>query len=191
VASEGEVSSKGANGVIVISKKNSPMSLDKLRIRSDGRVLLEASFKTTPYSKLTLSAEDGKQEPGKPVQSFAKLGCEFNFPKFSAIADIDLVNGPIFKSSATCKYEKLAMIGAEMIINSHFEESLRPELMDLNLGFTYNKNTWNFSAKSYDFFKSIKFSYLHMISPFLTVTSQVDYRLKTKIQKMVLGSEFK
>jgi hypothetical protein len=32
------------------------------------------SYVTGPYSKLTVSAEDGRQEPGKPLDSFGKIG---------------------------------------------------------------------------------------------------------------------
>lgn len=61
VATEGELSGKGTLANITFSREGLPLSLDKLRIKSDGRILAEASLYTSPISKFTVSAEDGRQ----------------------------------------------------------------------------------------------------------------------------------
>lgn len=111
VCTEGELLSKGANASLSITRKALPLSLDKLKIKSNGRVQIDASLKTNSYSKFLISAEDGKQEAGKPLQSYGKFGCEFNFPTIGAIFDLDLVNGPIIKSSLAYKYGKSILFG--------------------------------------------------------------------------------
>lgn len=65
ITSEGEISNKGnVNSSIVASYIGNSFILDKLRVKSDGRITMEAALKTSASTKFTVSAEDGRQEPG-------------------------------------------------------------------------------------------------------------------------------
>ena len=71
-------------------------------------------MKTNEYSKFFLSVEDGRQEPGKPYQSFGKFGYELDYPPANVgiISDVDLSNGPLLKTSVAYKYYPQAVVGA-------------------------------------------------------------------------------
>jgi hypothetical protein len=111
--------------MITAKRLGNILSLDKLRVKSDGRLLAEVSLKTSSLSKFTMSAEDGRQEPGKPIQSFGKLGIEFTLPNISIDADVDVVNGPLLRTSALYKYGRYKF-GGEALVNSHIEDSDQP-----------------------------------------------------------------
>ena len=194
VTTEGELGSKGATGSLSISRLGNPISFDNLRIRSDGRVLLEGSLVTSNITKLTVAAEDGRQEPGKPVQSFGKLGCEINVPnsKFGAIFDVDVVNGPLFSTSILTSPTSNVYLGMEAVVNSHFEDKGRSvELIDCNIGMQYVGPQWTASARSYDSFNTLKLAYIHSPSNNFTFGSHIDYRKKTNTQKLSLAADVK
>jgi hypothetical protein len=44
--------------------------------------------------------------------------------------------------------------------------------------------------KLYDAFTAVRISYLHEISPVLSVGTQLDYKLKTNSQKFTIGSKY-
>ena len=188
---EGELSSKGINASISASRKGSNLSLDKLRVKSDGRICFEASLQTSGITKFTISGEDGRQEAGKPLQGFGKLGCEVRTSSVSGTADIDVVNGPLFRSDFLYNY-KLFSAGVEVAVNSRFEEKdIAPEVSDINIGFAYRGPSWNLSAKTLDTFGSLRISYLHTISPALSVGTRLDYRLKGNSQKISIGTNYR
>jgi hypothetical protein len=45
-----------------------------LFVQTDGRMFAEASYLINNNLKCTACIEDGRQEPGKPLHSFGKLG---------------------------------------------------------------------------------------------------------------------
>ena len=151
---EGELlSTKGANASITATRKGTTLSLDKLRVRSDGRVLVEASLFPNPSgnTRFTVCAEDGRQEPGKPLHSVGKLGCEFKIPGAihggTISSDIDVVNGPIMRSSVLYNYSKTTKVGGEIVVNTRLEEKdPTPELSDINLGVSYDGPGWNLTG---------------------------------------------
>lgn len=188
---EGELSSKGANASISASRKGSNLSLDRLTVKSDGRVFFEASFQTSEITKFTVSGEDGRQEAGKPLQGFGKLGCELRTSSVSGAADIDVVNGPVFRSNFVYNYQQLSA-GAEVAINSRLEEKdIGPEISDINIGLNYAGPGWNLSAKTLDSFGALRISYLHTLSSALAIGSRLDYRLKGNSQKISVGTNYR
>lgn len=192
---EGELSTKGASAAITATRKGSTLSLDKLRVKSDGRILVEASLLTSNTTKLTMSAEDGRQEPGKPLQSFGKLGCEFKIPGTlyggTISSDIDVVNGPIFRSSGLYNYSKAMKLGGEIVVNTRLEEKdSSPELADVNVGISYDGPGWNLTGKTMDSLGTFRLSYTHDVSNKLTMASQLDYRIKGSSQKLSVGSRY-
>ncbi len=192
VCSEGELSAKGSQASLTISRLSSQLSLEKFRMKSDGRFLAEASLRTSPISKFIVCAEDGRQEPGKPLQSFGKLGCEILLPnpRFGVIADIDVVNGPLFRLAALYRPTTNLSIGLESLVNSHLEDKDQsPEVVDLNICMNYRGPGWSVSSRSFDSLSSLRVSYIHTVSPTVTVGSQLDYRLRANSQRLMLGTQ--
>ena len=189
IIGDGEVINGKVNSSIVASYIGNNFTLDKLRVKSDGRILMEAALRTSNLSKFTVSAEDGRQEPGKPLQSFGKLGCEIVLPKVSLTADVDVINGPLIRTSSLYKYNDNISFGGEAIINSHLEEGLYPELSNFNVGFTYRGPDWTIATKTNDLLSSIRVSYLHKMSPKLVAASRLDYSLKSNYQKLTFGGK--
>jgi len=191
---EGELGGKGAVASTTVTCKGSSLSLDKLRVKSDGRVLMEASLLTSNHTKFTMCAEDGRQEPGKPLQSFGKLGCEFKIPGAAhggtVASDIDVVNGPIFRSSFLYNYSPAVKLGGEVVVNTRLEEKDAPELMDVNVGASYDGPGWNLTGKTMDSLGTLRLAYTHAVSPKLTLASQLDYRIKGSSQKLSVGSRY-
>ena len=190
VETEGELLAKGTQASVTIKRAGLPLSLDKIRIKSDGRVLVEGSYSTSPVSKFTISAEDGRQEPGKPLQSFGKLGCSFALPNADVSADIDVVNGPTLRASALM-FNKNKQIngGFEVLLNSRFEEKESPELSDANVGFSYSSHNWRLSARTFDLFSSMRLGYVQSYSPNILIGTMVDYHLKSNAQKIAVGTQ--
>lgn len=192
VTGEADFGSRGPMANLSLFRKGSILSLDKLRIKSDGRILAEASLKTSDISTFTVSAEDGRQEPGKPLQSFGKLGVEIRSPTIMAQADVDVVNGPLLKGSFVYSLFKNLSFGAETLVNTHLEErNSYPELTDLNFGVAYSGPNWNLAARTTDTIGTMRFGYLQSISQRLTVGALLIYRLKANAQKLVFGAEYR
>lgn len=192
IVGEGEIATngKGVQSSIAASYVGNSFILDKLRVKSDGRILMEAALRTSSISKFTVSAEDGRQEPGKPLQSFGKLGCELLFPKVSLTADIDVINGPLIKTTTLYKYNDNISFGGEAIINSHLEDKgLYPEISNFNIGFTYKGPDWIIGTKTNDLLSTIRVSYLHNMSSNLCAASRLDYSLKSNYQKLTFGGK--
>ena len=188
---DGELSSKGVNASISASRLGSNMSLDKFRVNNDGRVLFEASLHTNDVARFRVSGEDGRQEPGKPLLGFGKLGFELRTPSVSGTADIDVVNGPIVRSSLVYSYKSLS-IGAEAAVNTRLEEKdTAPELTEMNVGVAYRGPDWNLSARSLDSFGALRMTYMHSISPGHAVSSKLNYRLKGNGQKLSVGTSYR
>jgi hypothetical protein len=188
---EGELTTRGVHASMSAIRKGTSLSLDKIRVKSDGRVLAEASLKTSDITKFSVSAEDGRQEPGKPLQSFGKLGCEIKFPNLSLTGDVDVVNGPILRSSFLYNYGRSLSIGAETMVNTHLEEKGQgPEVIDMNVGIVYTGPSWSLSAKTAESLGSLQVSYFHSSSPKLTIGSQLDYRLKSNSQRLQIGAKY-
>ncbi len=174
-----------------VNKIGPIFSLDKLRVKSDGRILAEASLKASSISKFTLSTEDGRQEPGKPLQSFGKIGIEVNTPKVQADASIDVVNGPVLQGSILYGYKDFK-IGGEAMINTHAEDKDQsPELSNIDIGLSYTGPNWSAMGKTTDMMENVRLNYVQTVSPKLTVAAQVDYHLKLNSQRLAIGSEYK
>jgi voltage-dependent anion channel protein 2 len=189
---EGEMSLKNVSASMTTVRKGELLSLDKLRMKSDGKILLEASLQAHKALKLSMSVEDGRHESGKPLSSFGKLGCEFKMSPLMATAEVDIVNGPMVRSSMVLKINRQLTVGAEAGCNPHLDEKCQnPEILDVNVGLSYKGPQWNLSVKALDKFATMQILYLHLVSPQLVVGSKLDYRLKGNTQKFIIGSRFK
>lgn len=170
---------------------NNGISLDKLRVTSDGRVQAEATMQYSEYLKLKVSAEDGRQEPGRPLHSLGKLGFEYNISKMSVAGDLDVVNGPTLYGSAILDYYR-AKFGIETSWNSHLEDrGVNPELLGVNLGLVYRGNDWKGCIKTADLVGKLNVSYVHHVSNVLDISGLVCYGLRTNYQKLIFTAKYK
>jgi hypothetical protein len=189
---EGRMSNKGTAGNMTASLPNpTGLSLENLRMKTDGRILAEASVQVNEAVKLLVSAEDGRQEPGKPLHSFGKIGVEYSHPMLGVTTDVDVVNGPTLRASALLR--RYAMrLGCEVQYNSHLEDKeLSPEVVDFNFGISYKGKDWSAFAKTTELLSSIRGGYLHKVSDKVSAAASFDYRLKTNYQKLTVGSSWR
>jgi hypothetical protein len=181
---------KAAFASLTASRQGSLVSLDKLRVKSDGRLLAELSLKLSSSSKMTISTEDGRQEPGKPLHSVGKLGLEMALPNLNADMDIDVVNGPLVHGSLLYKYGNIR-VGGEALVNTHAEDKDQTvEFADMNFGMSYSGLDWTLIARTTNSLENMRVGYLHNFSPALVLVSQVDYHLKSNAQKIAFGSKY-
>lgn len=200
-------------GSITVSYKpeNASVALDRFGVKSDGRIILDAAMKLNQNLKLTVSAEDSRQEPGKPLHSFGKLGFEYKNNKTSVLPfvfanDVDVVNGPILRSSFVASIQNVLKFGVQGVINMHMDDKLltnnlsnidsafnssTPEIVDLSLTSAYKGDGWLASLKTRDYMKFMRVCYIQNISPTLDVGAQIDYGLKVNTQKFHVGAKLK
>lgn len=153
--------------------------------------MAEASYRLTAPMKFTVSVEDGRQEPGKPLHSFGRIGAQYTTPSLAVDADVDVVNGPTIRTSALLrKYSVL--LGFDLQYNTHFEDkSMTPEVLDVNIGLGYEGRGWHFAAKTMEMLSSLRVGYFHKVNQDVTAGFMVDYRLRTNYQKIVLGAKWR
>ena len=190
--SEGEITEKGIQGNLGV-RYQSPigLSLENLSIRADGRYIADGILKVSDNLKFTMSTEDGRQEPGKPLYSSGKLGFEYINSNIGLSADVDIVNGPIIRCSALYRYLQYH-VGSETVLNSHFEDKgVSPDIIGLNIGALYRGNDWESFIRATDILSCLQCGYVHHVSPNIDVCGQLDYRLKSNAQKIVVGSRLK
>lgn len=196
VTVEGELAQKGTTAAVSIQNKGNYMiDLDRLRVKSDGRILLEASLKANDNLKFFMAAEDGKQEPGRPLQSFGKIGSEILFNNTNFNIDIDVVNGPLIKGSLMQSYNTIGKwkFGGEAIINTKFDENKasRPELVNLSIGGLFKQPSYSVHFRTIENFSAFRLCYLHKLTPIITVSTMIDLNYKLNQQKMIFGGVYK
>mgnify|MGYP003385142633 CR=1 FL=1 len=183
-------------------KSGNSVSLEKFCIKSDGRVSMEACMKLNDATKLTVAAEDSRQEPGKPVYSFGKLGFEYRIPLCTITSDVDVVNGYALRSSIITNYSAFKL-GAQCVISGQSRENATrlehkqasggatdrvPELLDLSFVSSYKGGGWDASVATRNFLKTLRVSYLQTLSPTVDVGAQVDYGILVNSHKFNIGA---
>lgn len=152
---------------------------------------MEASYRVHDSVKLLVSAEDGRQEPGKPLHSFGKVGVEYSVPNIAVSTDVDIVNGPTIRSTVLARRNAFKG-GFDLQYNSHLEDrELSPELVDFNVGLSYTGSDWSAFAKTVELMSSIRGGYLHKVNENVSAAAMFDYRLKTNYQKISLGTSWR
>lgn len=203
---ESDIEAKGnmASSISSSYKTGNSVSLDKFRVKSDGRISLEACMKLNDSVKLTVAAEDSRQEPGKPVYSFGKLGFEYKVPLLGILAaDVDVVNNYSLRSSVVTNYNAFKF-GAQCVVsgktrenNTHLEHKQTtgglsdgvPELLDLSFVSAYKGAGWDASVITRNFLKSLRVSYIQTLSPTVDVGAQVDYGILVNSHKFNIGAK--
>ena len=156
-----------------------------------------------PSWKLTVSAEDSRQEPGKPLHSFGKLGIIYKDPMITFSSNVDVVNGPKLQAALIGRYGLLT-IGTQATCNAHFDDKTvgnlsgtaglaagSPEIVDLSLNGSLCGTGWLACFKTIDYMKLARLAYIQRINPSLSVGAQVDYGIKVNTQKFLIGTKLK
>lgn len=194
--SEGELSSKGVMAKLAAKYKHpSGISLDKLEFKTDGRILGEASLDVDSKLKLWVSAEDGRQDAGKPIKSHGKLGVEYVSPGvLVAQSDVDVVNGPTVNGSAVLSLGGASgvLAGFQATYNTQLDEKdQKPEFIDYNVGLAKMNKSWEASVRSYNKVSNLQFSLLSRVNPQVTFGAQLDYQVDKNTQGMTIGGCFR
>jgi hypothetical protein len=198
---DGDLTSKGAQGSVTASLANTNNSsggvwfnLDRLQVKTDGRVAGEASYilDSEVDSRLYVIAEDGRQEPGKPLKSFGKAGAKLATSALDVDCSVDVINGPTFRAAALYSHKRSNLsAGVEAQVNTHWEErNSGSELEDLNVSVAYSSAQWGLSARTTDRMGMLTLAYLHRVAPTVTLGTQLDYGLKSNTQRLVLGAKW-
>lgn len=190
--SEGELSQKGALGRLTAAYKHpSGVSLDKLQLKTDGRVQVEASMALDDALRFTVAAEDGRQEPGKPQHSYGRLGMELQKPSASANVELDIVNGPALKAAAVLARGN-TFVGGELNYNTHLEERERkPEFIDYNVGAGYRGLDWEASVSTSDKLGAVHVHYMQKVTPEVDVGAAFKYKFNEDMQQLTVGCAYR
>lgn len=182
-------------------KDPSGFHLEKIRLKvgffphllilsqTDGRVLAQVSCEATDELKFIACIEDGRVEPGKPLHSFGKLGMDYCYQdRFSAQADLDIVNGPSIQGSLFSQLRFLRF-GGEFMCNTHLEDkNSKPELVDLNIGGAIVGSDWFASIRTTNLFSNIRVGYTCLISKTMNFGALVNYRVFQNQQSVLIGA---
>lgn len=203
---ESEVLPKGGmiSSILSSYKNSGAVSLDKFKVHGDGRVSLEACMKLNNFVKLTVAAEDSRQQPGKSSYSFGKLGFLYRNPIVTVASDLDVVNNFALRSSVISSYNSFKL-GAHCVVQSPSDDQVGkpdngiggggivsrivPELVDLSFISSYRGVGWSASAITRNYMKILSVSYLQHLSPTVTVGAQVDYGILVNSHKFCVGGK--
>lgn len=167
------------------------ISVSLLVSQTDGRISADGSIRANDSLKFTASIEDGRQEPGKPLTSFGKIGFDFQRPYYALVADVDVVNGPTLRGSGIFRRHGL-IAGAEVLYNSHFEDKgMEAEVVDANIGVQYTHSDWSMAVRTTELLGNVRVSYHHKVSPSFAAGGMVDYRIKTNYQNLAIGCSWR
>jgi hypothetical protein len=158
-------------------------------------VLAEASLKFDESKILTACIEDGRQEPGKAFRSYGKLGLNYFSQYLNFFSTIDIVNGPLISSNLIYKYDhqphQRLLLGGEVMVNTHLEErDQKPEFVDINVGCTYFGLDWIGVIKTSDLLNNLQIGYHHRVSPEVSISGVIDYKMKSNYQNITVGVKY-
>ncbi len=205
VTAEGLLSATGSNvSSLSIGQEKSQGSLtvENLSMTNEGRVSGEFSMKSSSFSKLYLSAQDERSEPGRSIKSSGKIGAEYRSEILSIDTSIDVVNGPTGRATFLYAYRPWNIkFGANVQLNSHWDEvggkggkgnagGQGVEVEDINFGLAYVTPGYQFHAKTSDYVASITLGYLHNVSPKMGFGAIIDYGFNTNSQNLVICGSY-
>jgi hypothetical protein len=132
-------------------------------------------------------------EPGKPVHSFGKIGIDYEASDMTVSADVDIINGPSVQGCALLNFYKRLNIGGEFLCNTHFDEKEKPEIIDCNVGISFNTTDLSLSVRTVDLFDIFRFGYVqrNVAALDLDLGARVDYRIRNNHQRLTLGGKWR
>ncbi|CAM9297801.1 unnamed protein product [Choristocarpus tenellus] len=124
----------------------SGLNLDNFQLMSDGRVLADASLSVSDRVKLTVCAEDGRQEKGKASQSNGRLGIEFVTPRVGLTGEVDVVDGPKIGGSVLMEHGGFLAGGLAQFNSQLDEKDRKAGLVDMGWCVGYRGDGWMATA---------------------------------------------
>lgn len=108
-------------------------------------------------------------------------------------ADIDIINGPSVQGCALLNFYNRLNIGGEFLCNTHFDEKEKPEIIDCNVGVSFNTSDLALSMRTVDLFDIFRFGYVqHRVAKLdLDLGVRVDYRIRNHHQRLTVGGKWK
>ncbi|KAG5192072.1 eukaryotic porin-domain-containing protein [Tribonema minus] len=163
-----------------------------LRFTSDGRVVVDASLAVDPSLTLAVSAEDGRQEAGKTTpQSHGTISLLYANKLATLTTKLDVVNGPTAHGTALFRFGRWGLGGACQVNTQLDDKGRGPELVDRSGGIGYFGDGWQASAVTAVAGKdtsTASLTFLHALSPDLSVAASVDYSNKMPEPAINVGS---
>lgn len=178
-------------------KSQGSLTVDNLSITNEGRVSGEFSMRSGAASKLYLSVQDERSEPGRSIKSSGKIGVEYRSEVISIDTSIDVINGPTGRTTFLYAYKPWNIkFGANVQLNSHWDEIESKEKLkeleveDINFGLAYVTPDFQFYARTSDYVASTTLGYLHKVSSKILFGAMIDYRFNTNSQNLVICGSY-
>ena len=167
--------------------------LSHLKLLSNGKVMLDASWKVNENLKCNFVAEDGRHEPGlMNLHSFGKMGLEYQNKSLHSSIDIDVVNGPLLFLSSVFSpkyFNNNIKIGGSMQLNSHLENGDGPpSIIDLAAGAVFKQKDYQIGIRSTNYLTNIRGTYLHNLNTSTMLAAKVDMSLEENSQQITIGA---
>jgi hypothetical protein len=179
-----------------------PFVLDKLSLNKDGRVGCNVSISISDETKLFISGEDERQDPGKPLNSFGKIGATYDSGGIKIDNNVDIVNGPTACSSFYYAPTSSPWnFAADFQVNTRWDEKGANNSTDggitgrhtglewenINFGFQFNGPSWCVAAKTKERLSILSLGYFQSLSPTFSYGTMVNYSINHNTQDLALG----
>lgn len=171
-----------------ISKIGEILSIDNACLRNDGNVQGKISVHATPNFKFVLSAEDNRNETGKPLRSGIKFGFDANYSSLAMQTELDIVSGSLFYFSVMKILGNHWTIGCESILSA-YDSSFQQTIKDFNVQLLYRGDDYSVHLRTTSNLQNLKANYLQNISKNIMLASSIDYSLSNNFQKLTVGTQ--
>lgn len=126
--------------------KRDNLSVDKLSIGSDGKIVGELTLGgLTDGLDVTFKAQDGPTT--STVKTFGKLGLEYSNDQAFVVADVDLIKGPTVEASALFKYDAF-VVGGTGVFNTGAMDKSGSGLGNYGVGVGYIGDGFRVAART-------------------------------------------
>jgi len=178
----GALGTKGFKANLEAKFKHGNVSLEKLNIGTDGKLVGE--LKLLGVAKgldATFEATEGTADSS--VDSAAVFGLNFGQDWGTVTASVDVINGPVVNADALLKYQGL-LVGGAVKINTNLhggaEDSKDAGLAveDYGVAVGYDGADFRVAAQTANQLQKIKAGYYHQVSKATAVAAAVSYDSK-------------
>ena len=186
----GEIGAGGMESSIDV-KTETPLEgivLEKLNFKSDGKISVEAGYKVNNSFRFNFVAEDGRHEPGLPLNSFGKVGVEYLSNNMHSTFDVDVINGPLVFISSLFQLNNNISVGGSMQFNTRLETGGGPpNIVDLAIGASVKQKDWQAGVRTTKNLNYLRGSYLHNLSRATKIATSIDMNLRENHQNITVG----
>ena len=127
------------------------------------------------------------------MHSFGKIGLDYEKKDMSLSADVDIINGPSIQGCALLNFYNRLNLGGEFLCNTHFDEKEKAEIIDCNVGMSFNATDTSLSVRTADLFDIFRFGYVqrNVAALDLDLGVRVDYRIRNHHQRLTVGGKWR